>query len=240
MVRDILYENFTLPLFKFQPEDSGRSASKGYLPSSQKRKRPQVEHDEQESDIISPWAETLKAMSQKMAAMARLSQGPSKEPSSRNEKYYGCDALDTASETHLRKKKENYRDIIRDIGLNIFPALSGHHMNLLAIQSLMGLQRADLLLLASSSGSSTTMGCVKPLPTFIETGAFHCLQRPKSPNILYISEQNNAEVVLFITLEIIKAHHLVEEQGEGKWLQPLKHTLGETLYEQIVQAGLLD
>lgn len=81
------------------------------------------------------------------------------------------------------------------------------------------------------------MGCVKPLPTFIETGAFHCLQRPKSPKTLYISEQNNAEVVLFMTLEIIKAQHLVEEQGEGKWLQPLKHILGETLYEQIVQAG---
>lgn len=104
-----------------------------------------MEHDEHESDIISPWAETLKAMSQKMAAMARLSQGPSKDPSSRNEKSCGCDSLDTASGTHLREKKEDYRDITRDIGLNIFPALSGHHMKLLAIRSLMGLQRAGLV-----------------------------------------------------------------------------------------------
>lgn len=91
-----------------------------------------MEHDEHESDIIPPWAETLKAMSQKMAAMAVLSQGPSKEPGSRDEKYCGSDTLDTASGTHLRKKKEDYRDIVRDIGLNIFPALSGHHMKLLA------------------------------------------------------------------------------------------------------------
>ncbi|KAF5552070.1 hypothetical protein FPHYL_9017 [Fusarium phyllophilum] len=53
----------------------------------------------------------------------------------------------------------------------------------------------------------------------------------------FFSEQKNTEIVLFMVLEIIQAQGFVEEQGEGKWLQPLKHSLGEDLYEQIVQAG---
>ncbi|KAG5757832.1 hypothetical protein H9Q72_014029 [Fusarium xylarioides] len=53
----------------------------------------------------------------------------------------------------------------------------------------------------------------------------------------FFSEQKNTEIVLLMVLEIIQAQGFVEEQGEGKWLQPLKHSLGEDLYEQIVQAG---
>jgi hypothetical protein len=34
-----------------------------------------------------------------------------------------------------------------------------------------------------------------------------------------LAAQNNADVVLPMALEIIKAQRLVEEHGEGKWLQ---------------------
>ncbi|KAF5989748.1 hypothetical protein FBULB1_593 [Fusarium bulbicola] len=49
----------------------------------------------------------------------------------------------------------------------------------------------------------------------------------------FFATQNNADVVLPMVLEIIKAQHLVEEQGEGKWLQPLEVILGEALCQQI-------
>ncbi|KAG4261197.1 hypothetical protein FPRO04_08188 [Fusarium proliferatum] len=53
----------------------------------------------------------------------------------------------------------------------------------------------------------------------------------------FLKVQNNAEVVLMMILEIVKAQRLVEEHGEGKWLRPLKTILGEALYEQILEAG---
>ncbi|KAI1013670.1 hypothetical protein LB503_010700 [Fusarium chuoi] len=53
----------------------------------------------------------------------------------------------------------------------------------------------------------------------------------------FLKVQNNAEIVLLMILEIIKAQRLVEEHGEGQWLQPLKDILGEDLYEQILEAG---
>ncbi|KAF5671581.1 hypothetical protein FDENT_10875 [Fusarium denticulatum] len=53
----------------------------------------------------------------------------------------------------------------------------------------------------------------------------------------FFSEQNNTEVMLFMVMEIIQAQGFVEEQGEGKWLQPLKDSLGEALYKQVLEAG---
>jgi hypothetical protein len=53
----------------------------------------------------------------------------------------------------------------------------------------------------------------------------------------FFSEQNNTVVVFLMILEIIQTQRFVEEQGEGKWLQPLKDSLGETLYEQVLEAG---
>ncbi|KAH7147924.1 hypothetical protein DER46DRAFT_639502 [Fusarium sp. MPI-SDFR-AT-0072] len=53
----------------------------------------------------------------------------------------------------------------------------------------------------------------------------------------FLAVQNNAGVMISMILEIIKMQQVVEENGEGKWLQPLKDTLGEALNEQIVQAG---
>ncbi|KAF5681542.1 hypothetical protein FCIRC_5512 [Fusarium circinatum] len=52
----------------------------------------------------------------------------------------------------------------------------------------------------------------------------------------FFATQNNADVVLPMVLEIIKAQHLVEEQGEGKWLQPLEVSLGDALCGQIFEA----
>jgi len=53
----------------------------------------------------------------------------------------------------------------------------------------------------------------------------------------FLKVQNNAEIVLMMILEIIKAQRLVEEHGEGEWLRPLKRILGDDLYEQILAAG---
>ncbi|KAF5586463.1 mRNA 3 end-processing YTH1 [Fusarium pseudocircinatum] len=54
----------------------------------------------------------------------------------------------------------------------------------------------------------------------------------------FLAVQNNAGVVLPMALEIIKAQRLVEEHGEGRWLQPLlKNALGEDLYQQILEAA---
>ncbi|RKK34336.1 hypothetical protein BFJ67_g13833 [Fusarium oxysporum f. sp. cepae] len=53
----------------------------------------------------------------------------------------------------------------------------------------------------------------------------------------FLAVQNNAGIMIMMILEIIKLQQVVEESGEGQWLQPLKDTLGEALYEQIVQAG---
>jgi len=53
----------------------------------------------------------------------------------------------------------------------------------------------------------------------------------------FLSEQNNAAVVFLMILEIIQTQRFVEEQGEGKWLQPRKDSLGDALYEQVLEAG---
>ncbi|KAF5626915.1 uncharacterized protein FTJAE_9421 [Fusarium tjaetaba] len=53
----------------------------------------------------------------------------------------------------------------------------------------------------------------------------------------FLDSQRNAGIVFTTILEIVKLQQIVEDNGEGKWLQPLKETLGDALYEQIVQAG---
>ncbi|KAF5533349.1 hypothetical protein FNAPI_12708 [Fusarium napiforme] len=53
----------------------------------------------------------------------------------------------------------------------------------------------------------------------------------------FFEGQNNTVVVFLMILEIIQMQRFVEEQGEGKWLQPLKDSLGEALYEQVLEAG---
>ncbi|EWG49900.1 hypothetical protein FVEG_09263 [Fusarium verticillioides 7600] len=44
-------------------------------------------------------------------------------------------------------------------------------------------------------------------------------QAYKTKSMALLATQNNADVVLPMALEIIKAQRLVEEHGEGKWLQ---------------------
>ncbi|KAG9495374.1 hypothetical protein J7337_013618 [Fusarium musae] len=53
----------------------------------------------------------------------------------------------------------------------------------------------------------------------------------------FFLEQNNTTVVFLMILEIIQLQRFVEEQGQGKWLQPLKDSLGDALYEQVLEAG---
>ncbi|KAF5964037.1 hypothetical protein FCOIX_13594 [Fusarium coicis] len=55
----------------------------------------------------------------------------------------------------------------------------------------------------------------------------------------FLGAQRNAGIVFTMILEIIKLQQAIEDNGEGKWLQPLKETLGDALYEQIVQAGAI-
>ncbi|PNP58405.1 hypothetical protein FNYG_15068 [Fusarium nygamai] len=55
----------------------------------------------------------------------------------------------------------------------------------------------------------------------------------------FLETQRNAGIVFTIILEIVKLQQVIEDNGEGKWLQPLKETLGDALYEQIVQAGAI-
>ncbi|KAF5630306.1 hypothetical protein F52700_7328 [Fusarium sp. NRRL 52700] len=55
----------------------------------------------------------------------------------------------------------------------------------------------------------------------------------------FLETQRNAAVVITMILEIIKLQQVVEDNGEGKWLKPLKETLGDALYEQVVQAGAI-
>lgn len=50
----------------------------------------------------------------------------------------------------------------------------------------------------------------------------------------FLGTQRNAGIVFTMILEIIKLQQAIEDNGEGKWLQPLKETLGDALYEQIV------
>ncbi|EWG54716.1 hypothetical protein FVEG_17374 [Fusarium verticillioides 7600] len=53
----------------------------------------------------------------------------------------------------------------------------------------------------------------------------------------FFLEQNNTTVVFLMILEIIQLQRFVEEQGQGKWLQPLKDSFGDALYEQVLEAG---
>ncbi|KAF5533347.1 hypothetical protein FNAPI_12706 [Fusarium napiforme] len=55
----------------------------------------------------------------------------------------------------------------------------------------------------------------------------------------FLDSQRNAGIVFAIILEIVKLQQIIEDNGEGKWLQPLKETLGDALYEQIAQAGAI-
>ena len=55
----------------------------------------------------------------------------------------------------------------------------------------------------------------------------------------FLATQGNAGIVFTMILEIVKLQQVTEDNGEGKWLQPLKETLGDALYEQIVQAGVV-
>ncbi|KAF4495033.1 TAM domain methyltransferase [Fusarium agapanthi] len=53
----------------------------------------------------------------------------------------------------------------------------------------------------------------------------------------FLETQRNAGIVFMMILEIVKLQQVVEDNGEGKWLQPLEETLDDALYEQIAQAG---
>ncbi|KAF4443007.1 hypothetical protein FACUT_1559 [Fusarium acutatum] len=76
----------------------------------------------------------------------------------------------------------------------------------------------------------------EPMERFVGVGKLFGKVLPQLEAFLVV--QNNVEVVLLMILEIIKAQRLVEEHGEGKSLQSLlKNTLGEALYEQILEAG---
>ncbi|KAF5989746.1 hypothetical protein FBULB1_591 [Fusarium bulbicola] len=55
----------------------------------------------------------------------------------------------------------------------------------------------------------------------------------------FLETQRNAGIVFMMILEIVRLQQVVEDKGEGKWLQPLKETLGDALYEQIAQAGVI-
>ncbi|KAF5671582.1 hypothetical protein FDENT_10876 [Fusarium denticulatum] len=55
----------------------------------------------------------------------------------------------------------------------------------------------------------------------------------------FLETQKYASIVFIMVLEIVKSQQVIEDNGEGKWLQPLKETLGDALYEQIVQAGVI-
>ncbi|KAF5586464.1 hypothetical protein FPCIR_7880 [Fusarium pseudocircinatum] len=55
----------------------------------------------------------------------------------------------------------------------------------------------------------------------------------------FLATQGNAGIVFTMILEIVKLQQVIEDNGEGKWLQPLKETLDDPLYEQIVQAGVV-
>ncbi|KAF5644775.1 hypothetical protein F25303_5826 [Fusarium sp. NRRL 25303] len=91
------------------------------------------------------------------------------------------------------------------------------------------LARTDEILLGNATSESG-----EPVERF--TGIDKLLTEALPQLQKFIAEQNNAEVVLLMTLKIIQAQRFVEEKGEGRWLQPLKGILGEDLYEQILEA----
>ncbi|KAF5610629.1 uncharacterized protein FSUBG_2890 [Fusarium subglutinans] len=55
----------------------------------------------------------------------------------------------------------------------------------------------------------------------------------------FLETQRNAGIIFMTILEIVKLQQVISDNGEGKWLQPLKETLGDALYEQVVQAGVV-
>jgi hypothetical protein len=52
----------------------------------------------------------------------------------------------------------------------------------------------------------------------------------------FLAMQNNGAITIAMIFQILKLHGIVENKGEGEWLRPLKETLGNSLYEQIMEA----
>jgi hypothetical protein len=76
----------------------------------------------------------------------------------------------------------------------------------------------------------------KAVPKHMGVGKLHEAQAHLET---FLGTQGNAGIVFTMILEIVKLQQTIEDNGEGKWLQPLKETLGDALYDQIVQAGAI-
>ncbi|KAH7235025.1 uncharacterized protein BKA55DRAFT_708962 [Fusarium redolens] len=73
-----------------------------------------------------------------------------------------------------------------------------------------------------------------PIEKYIGIVKLHTLALPQLGT--FLAMQNNGAITIAMIFQILKLHGIVENKGEGEWLRPLKETLGNSLYEQIMEA----
>ncbi|KAF5964036.1 hypothetical protein FCOIX_13593 [Fusarium coicis] len=92
------------------------------------------------------------------------------------------------------------------------------------------LAKARVILFGNASNESG-----EPVERF--TGIDKLLTKALPQLKKFFLEQDNTVFVFLMILEIIQIQRFVEEKGGGKWLQLLKDSLGDALYEQVLEAG---